>query len=121
MYIFLEMFSSGETDLVLIAQKAYTTSLKRYHSLIVRGLFLVSEALHGKSTVTLMFPLGMPQIIVRCFPRYDTLLSSLKQGEAISDEQLMTEIRNTLERLKTVLDEINHFYDTRGLDNDDKV
>ena len=43
--MFLDEVASGKTDLVTIAHKSYTESLKPYHSFIVRGLFLVSSSI----------------------------------------------------------------------------
>lgn len=58
---------------------------------------------------------------MRWFPTYNTFISSLKSDPETTDEQLMTDIKDTLERLKTGLDELNRFFTLRKLDNDDVV
>ena len=61
------------------------------------------------------------QIIIRWFPSYETFIESLKRGTDISNEQLMADIRNSLERIKSVIDEINRFYEQKGLNNNNRV
>jgi len=40
--VFMEAVVQGEEDLVKCANKAYDSSLKKYHGWIVRGVFSVS-------------------------------------------------------------------------------
>ena len=58
---------------------------------------------------------------MRAVPYYDPFMESLKVDSSLSNEQLIADMSNMIDALKSNIDVISDFYSTRKLEFEDTV